>query len=534
MMEASNSSRSSILPEPRLMKRLALCLALLATLATTASADVKLPSIFTSNMVLQRDRAVPVWGWADAGERVTVSFARQTKSAKTDDAGKWTIQLDALKTSTSPRQLKVSGKNTLKLENVLVGEVWICSGQSNMAMSVARSNNAEEEIANAKYPLIRLVTVPRIGTQDPQYEFEGEWAECSPQTVGNFSAAAYYFGRKLNQELKIPIGLVHTSWGGSACEAWVRRDVLEADTSFHPLLAQWDELTKTFDYEKRLARYQETRALWMKKAKAARQAKKPVPRAPRAPQNILAGQHRPANLYNGMIVPILPLAARGAIWYQGESNGPRGKQYRTLFPTMIKNWRNDFGQNLSFYFVQLANFRERLEEPADADWAELREAQSMTLSLPKTGQAVIIDVGEAKDIHPKDKQTVGLRLALNALAKDYGKKIVFSGPVYKSMSQDGASIVLEFDHVGSGLALKSGRVGSFAIAGADKKFVWADTVKIEGDSIRVSHAGISKPVAVRYAWANNPEALLYNKDNIPASPFRTDDWAMLSEGKVTR
>lgn len=184
--------------------------------------------------------------------------------------------------------------------------------------------------------------------------------------------------------------------------------------------------------------------------------------------------------------------------------------------------------------MQLANFRERLEEPADADWAELREAQSMTLFLPNTGQAVIIDVGEAKDIHPKDKQTVGLRLALSALAKDYGKKIVFSGPVYKSMSQDSASIVLEFNHVGSGLVLKSGRVGSFAIAGADKKFVWVDTVKIEGDSIRVSHAGISKPVAVRYAWANNPEALLYNKDNIPASPFRTDDWAMLSEGKVTR
>ncbi len=494
-------------------------------LVAPSSAAVKLPSIFTGNMVLQRDKAVPVWGWADPGEKVTVAFAGQTKSATADAAsGKWTVTLEALKTSAKPRQLTVSASNTLTLNNVLVGEVWICSGQSNMAMTVARCNDADAEIAAANYSTLRLVTLPRVGTQEPQSDFEGEWVECGPATVGNFSAAAYYFGRKLTQELKIPIGLVHTSWGGSSCEAWVRRDVLEANHDFHALMDRWKQTEANYDHAKRLEQHAAALEKWKQRAAQAKANGKPAPRRPRNPQNPLAGQHRPANLYNGMIVPLLPLAARGAIWYQGESNAGRAYQYRSLFPTMIKNWRDDFGQeDLSFYFVQLANFRARATDPGESAWAELREAQSMTLSLPKSGQAVIIDIGEANDIHPKNKQDVGLRLALNALAKDYGRDVVYSGPAYKSAKNQGNAIVLSFDHVGGGLVAKGGELKSFAIAGADKKFVWADA-RIDGETIVVSSKDVAKPVAVRYAWAENPEATFYNKAGLPASPFRTDQW----------
>jgi sialate O-acetylesterase len=498
---------------------------LVAGWAAFASAAVRLPAVIGDNMVLQRGQTVPIWGWADAGETVTVSMLGQTKSAQPNADGKWLVRLDAL-TAGGPHTMTVKGHNTLTLKNILVGEVWLCSGQSNMQMNVASSNNAKEEIAAAEYPQIRLVSVPCKGTQEAQQDFKGQWAECSPKTVGPFSAAAYFFGRKLYKELNVPIGLIHCSWGGSSCETWVKRCVLEADPQYKPLLESWDERVRTYDPEKAKAAWQKQMEGWKKLVAVAKAAGKEPPKAPRSPTDPRVGQHRPANCYNGMLLPLIPYAIRGAIWYQGETNAGRAYQYRELFPLMIRQWRQDWGQgDFPFYFVQLANFMAVKEQPADSAWAELREAQTMTLRTPNTGMAVIIDIGEANDIHPKNKQDVGQRLALWALAKDYGKKnLIYSGPMYRSMETKGNQIVLSFDHVGSGLLAKDGgTLRGFAIAAADKKFVWADA-RIVGNTVVVSSPAVPDPVAVRYAWAENPVCNLYNREGLPANPFRTDDW----------
>ncbi|MHB8902943.1 MAG: sialate O-acetylesterase [Thermoguttaceae bacterium] len=496
-----------------------------------ARADVKLPAILGDNMALQRDVQIPVWGWADAGEKVTVTLGDQSKTATADTAGKWMVRLDALKEG-GPLSMTVRGKNSITVENILVGEVWVCSGQSNMGFAVRNANNAEEEIASANYPEVRLFSVPLVGTQEPQYDCNGKWVVCSPETVGTFTAVGYFFGRELHKNLKIPVGLINTSWGGSSCEAWVRHSILEADPAYARLLAEFEKQCAQYNPEAAKAKYEEQLAKWKAIAREARGDGKAAPAAPRAPQDPRSGQHRPANLYNGMILPILPYAIRGAVWYQGESNAGRAYQYRDLFPKMIRNWREDWGQgDFPFYFVQLANYMQVRDEPVDSAWAELREAQTMTMSLPKTGQAVIIDIGEAGDIHPKNKQDVGKRLALWALAKDYGRELVYSGPMYKSMKKDGSKIVLSFDHVGGGLVAKGGEpLKGFAIAGEDKAFVWADA-RIDGDTIVVSSPKVTEPVAVRYAWADNPICNLYNREELPASPFRTDQWPGVTAGK---
>lgn len=505
---------------------------LLSVFATLAPAAVRLPAVIGDNMVLQRDQAVPIWGWADAGEKVTVTILGQTKSAQADANGKWMVRLDALAAG-GPHTMTVAGENTITLKNLLVGDVWLCSGQSNMQMSVARSNNAEEEIAAANYPQIRLLSVPSKGTQQPQQDFQGQWAECGPATVGGFSAAAYFFGRKLHQDLDVPIGLIHCSWGGSSCEAWVRRDVLEADARYKPLLENWDQRAATYDPQKAQEAWQKQMDAWKKKAAEAKAAGKEPPRAPRKPADPRVGQHRPANCYNGMLLPLIPYAIRGAIWYQGEANAGRAYQYRQLFPLMIRQWRNDWAQGeFPFYYVQLANYMAVKPEPGESTWAELREAQTMTLQTPNTGMAVIIDIGEANDIHPKNKQDVGNRLALWALAKTYGKKLVYSGPIYRSMEKKDNQIVLRFDHAGSGLVAKDGQpLKGFSIAAADKKFVWAEA-RIAGDTVVVSSPAVPDPVAVRYAWADNPVCNLYNQEGLPANPFRTDDWPGVTANNV--
>lgn len=495
---------------------------LLAALASPAPADVKLPALVGDHMVLQRDAELPIWGWADPGEKVTVAIDGQTQSATADKSGKWMVRLDKLATS-KPLTMKITGNNTLEIKDILVGEVWVCSGQSNMQWSVSQANNAAEEIAAAKFPEIRLISVPRVGTQETQTDFEGSWAACSPETVGSFSAVGYYFGRTLFQELKVPIGLIHCSWGGSACEAWVETSVLAADPELAPILQRWEQIVKSYDPEKQQQNYEAALEKWKVAAAKAKADGKPQPRRPFAPRNPLIGQHRPANLYRGMLNPLIPYAIRGAIWYQGETNAGRAYQYRTLFPTMITSWRKDWGQgDFPFYFVQLANFRQRKNEPAPSDWAELREAQSMTLSLPNTGQAVIIDIGEANDIHPKNKQDVGKRLALWALAHDYGQDVEFSGPSFESLKVSGDKAIVTFNHA-EGLTAKGGTLKGFSVAGKDEKFHWADAT-IEGNKVVVSSPDVKQPVAVRYAWADNPEANLYNKAGLPASPFRTDDW----------
>lgn len=504
------------------MRPLLRLLSIAATLAagsTALQAAVALASPFTDHAVLQRGQPIPVWGTADAGEKVTVTFDGQTKTIDTGADGKWLIKLDA-HIAGGPYDLTIAGTNTIKLTDILVGEVWVCSGQSNMEWVVKNSTNADAEIAAAKFPLIRHYKVEKKTSDVPLTSCKGAWTVCSPETAGGYTAVGYYFGRKLHQELNVPVGLLHTSWGGTPAEAWTSKPALTGAATFSGVFAAWDKQME--GYPAQLEKYKQTLAKWEAEAAAAKTAGKPAPTKPRGP-NGPDSPHKPASLYNGMLTPLAPYGIKGAIWYQGESNAGRAKDYRELMALMIGDWRTTFGQgDFPFYIVQLANYMERKPEPTDTGWALLREAQYLvTTTVKNTGIAVAIDIGEAKDIHPKNKQDVGLRLALNALAKDYGKQIPYSGPVYKEMKVDGTNAVLSFDHLGGGLTVTGDKLTGFAIAGEDKKYVWADA-KIVGDTVVVSAAGVTKPTAVRYAWADNPECSLSNKAGLPAVPFRTD------------
>jgi len=479
------------------MKRF-LLVAALALWAAPLFADVRLPALFTNHMVLQQGQKNRVWGWADAGEDVIVTIGGQRQTAKANDKGKWQVTLDALPTG-GPLTLSITGKNKLAIEDVLVGEVWICSGQSNMQWAVGQSNDADLESRTAKFPKIRLISVPQVGTQEPQEDFKGEWKVCTPETVKDFSAVGYFFGRQLHETLDVPIGLIDDAWGGSACEAWVRRDLLEKDENYRPLIARWEQIERNPD--------------------AAKKAK----------GNPLGGNARPGNIYNGVLKPTIGYGLRGVIWYQGESNASRAYQYRDLFPLMIQSWRDEWQQgDFPFYWVQLADYMAEKSEPAESAWAELREAQTMTMDkLPNTGEAVIIDLGEARDIHPRSKQDVGKRLARWALARDYGiSEIAYHSPQYKSMEKQGNKIVLSFNHVGPGLYnFDVDKPIGFAIAGSDKKFVWADAKLVGTDKIEVWSDKVSEPASVRYAWADNPVCNVYSRNGLPLTPFRTDDWA---------
>jgi len=491
--------------------------------AGVAFADVKLPAVIGDNMVLQQGEKISIWGWARPGEEVMISVSWHSMrwAVTADKEGKWAFKMNSPKVG-GPYEMTISGKNVITIKNIMVGEIWVCSGQSNMQWPVKQLTNAEQEIAEANYPDIRLFTVTRKVAQQPQSDCEGNWTLCSPETVPDFSAVAYFFGKELHKQLDVPIGLIHTSWGGTTAEAWTRREVLESESDFEPILKRYDDAVA--NYPQANKEYEQKVEEWKQAVKKAKADGKTAPRKPREPFGP-GSSHTPAGLYNAMIAPLIPYGIQGAIWYQGESNASRAYQYRKLFGSMIKNWRDDWGQgDFPFLFVQLANFRAVNPEPGESDWAELREAQLMTLDLPSAGMAVIIDIGEADNIHPKNKQDVGKRLALWPLARTYGKQLVYSGPIYKSMKVEGNKITLTFDYVGGGLvAIPDEPLKGFAIAGADRKFVWADA-KIDGDSIVVSSNNVSEPVAVRYAWADNPVCNLYNKEALPASPFRTDDW----------
>jgi sialate O-acetylesterase len=492
-----------------------------AALCVAAHADVRLPAIIGSNMVVQQQTTVPIWGWADPDERVTVSLGNERQTATTDAEGNWMVRLKSPGAG-GPHRMTVSGKNTLTLDNILVGEVWVGSGQSNMQMGVGSCNNAAAEIAAATLPKIRLFSVKLVPADTPQRDTEGAWVECSPQTVPGFSAALFFFGRDLHQKLNVPVGLINSSWGGTPCEAWASRPSLDACASCKPILDRWDEWLA--DLPKIQADYDAAMAKWQKDADEAKAAGKPEPQKPGA-HPVFNRSWQPAALYNGMIAPIIPFAIKGAIWYQGESNAGRAYQYRTLFPAMIEDWRKNWGEgDFPFLWVQLANFMARKPDPADSAWAELREAQTMTLSLPKTAQAVIIDIGDAADIHPKNKQDVGKRLALGAERIAYDRNVIYSGPLYSRMEVEGTKIKLHFRFVDGGLVAQGGgALTGFAIAGEDRKFVWANAT-IERGTVVVSSDQVPRPVAVRYAWADNPECNLYNQAGLPACPFRTDDW----------
>lgn len=455
-----------------------------AVLALPAWADVKLPAVIGDHMVLQQEMNVPIWGTAEVGEEVTVSIDGQKKTARAGADGKWIVRLEPLKAGDKALEMTVAGKNSITVSDILVGEVWLCSGQSNMEMSVRSSRAADKEIAEAKFPQMRLFQVKKKAAVEPEKDVEAQWVACSPETVPNFSAAAYFFGRDLLKELKVPVGLVHSSWGGTPAEAWTDLAVLKAEPDFKAIVDRYE----------------------------ATAADKPT------------HFQRPTVLYNGMIVPLAPFAIRGAIWYQGEGNAGRAYQYRKLLPAMIKNWRDLWGQgDFAFLIVSLANFQASQDQPAESAWAELREAQAMTAAQPHNGLAVIIDAGDALDIHPKDKQTVGHRLALQAFKVAYGQDVAASGPMYDSMQVDGSKARLKFRNVDGGLVAKHGVPVGFQVAGEDRKWHWAHA-EIDGDSVIVWSAQVAKPVAVRYAWADNPMCNLYNGADLPAVPFRTDDW----------
>lgn len=637
---------------------------------------VTVAALFSDGMVLQRELPIPVWGWAEAGQAVAVTLAGNTAQTVASADGTWRVTLPALPAG-GPYEMTVSaGSETLRRGNILLGDVWICSGQSNMQMTVCQSNNAQAEMAAANYPQMRLFSVPMRAELEPLTDVDGAWQVCTPETVPNFSAVGYFFGRELHQQLGVPMGLINTSWGGTLCEAWTSCEALSAEPSLrymperlerflaHPdevlvryeeELAAWERSNNIPDdpgnqgYAQGWADPQTDTAAWAEMALPAfwqnaghaysgvfwfrREVEVPAawagrdlvlnlgpcdkndityfnneqigsltmeerndawatPRVytvpgrlvragrntiavrvfsniynggmhglesqyalslPDAPESALplAGAWRyqiehnfglvqpaaapaqppvsgnpntPGVLYNAMIAPLVPYGIRGAIWYQGESNADRGEEYRTLFPTMIRDWRARWGEgDFPFYFVQLANFMHDAAEPGEYRWAELREAQTMTLSLPMTGMAVIMDIGDPDDIHPTNKQDVGKRLAYNALQQTYGMDVVPCGPLYRAMTSEGNAIRLQFDHVAGGLMAREGGLRGFAIAGADRHFVWANAA-IDGDTVVVSSPRVPAPVAVRYGWSNNPAITLYNSAGLPASPFRTDDW----------
>ena len=475
-----------------------------------AVADVTLPNIFSSSMVLQRGQANAVWGKADPGETVAVSIDSQTHSATADKDGHWRVMLEPMSVG-EPKQLVIKGKNEIRLTDVLVGEVWICSGQSNMQWSVSNSTDFALEAASANYPEIRMINFPQVGRQEPVWTHDDrKWMVCSPQTVGGFSAVGYFFARQLHQTLQVPIGMINNAWGGSACEAWINRETLAADEQFAPLMDRWAANER---------RYEELSAKSDRNEAEEREF--------RGLGNQMSGNSRPGNIYNGVLKSHLGYGIRGAIWYQGESNASRAYQYRELFPLMIASWRKEWGQgDFPFYWVQLADFMAEKSEPSDSSWAELREAQTMTMSqLPNTGQAVIIDIGEGKDIHPRNKVDVGMRLARWALANEYGLSIPFRSPQYKSMEVAGNKAVLTFDFVGRGWRpFDVQELRGFTIAGDDKKFVNAKATLTKDGRIEVWADSVEEPASVRYGWADNPIVNLYNLDDLPLTPFRTDDW----------
>jgi len=627
-------------------------------------ANVTLPHVFSSNMVLQRNRPIPVWGWAAAGEKITVQFNKQVKTTKADKAGEWKVTLDP-EPAGGPFVLTVKGKDQLTLGNVLVGEVWICSGQSNMEWIVRNVNNAPEEIKNANFPQIRHLKVPLTVATTPQKDIKGgEWKVCSPETVPDFTAVGYFFARDLFNQLQVPIGLINTTWGGTMVETWTSREAFERTEEFKTLFgtrsftdleaamqqkvdamikkieAQQGPLTSVNAATWRSADLNDgdwghmqlpgvwesagypdlDGVVWFRKtitladAEAGKPAQLELAKIDdddetyingtkvgstsgynldrrytipagllKAGKNVIAVRvtdgtggggiygeaaamkltidnkaqslagdwlfrvesmnkenigkpgpnSYPTLLFNAMLKPLIPYAIKGAIWYQGETNAGRAYQYRTAFPLMINDWRQRWNEgDFPFYFVQLASFNAgNGDSQHGSSWAELREAQTATLSLPNTGMAVTMDIGESKDIHPRNKQDVGKRLAAIALNNLYEKKMEYSGPLYQSMKVTGNKVALTFTHAGNGFMVKDkyGYIKGFEIAGADQHFHFAKAL-VEGNTIVVFSEEVANPVAVRYAWADDmPEVNLYNKEGFPAVPFRTDTWPGITD-----
>jgi sialate O-acetylesterase len=454
--------------------------------ACPAAAEVKLPAVIGENMVLQRGQPLPVWGWDDPGTEVTVSLGDAKATAKADADGRWMVKLPAMAAG-GPHAMQVSGTTSVTINNILVGEVWLCSGQSNMEFPVRRSKDAEQEMAAADYPRIRHLKILHRPAETPQSDVDaGGWQVCSPATVGDFTAVGYFFGRHLQQELDVPIGLIGCNWGGTRIEPW-------------------------------------TPPVGFKQVPALKEIAENLTSYPTKRENGEINHQTPLALYNGMINPLVPYAIEGAIWYQGEANNGEGMLYHEKMKALIGGWRSLWGrEDMPFYYVQLAPFRYK-SDPLQLPG--IWEAQQATLQVPHTGMAVTVDIGNVSDIHPRNKQDVGKRLALWALAKTYGRSdLVYSGPLFKGMKVEEGKIRIRFDHVGGGLVSRDGqRLTWFSIAGADKKFVDAQA-EIDGQSVVVQAEAVANPVAVRFGWHQEAEPNLSNKEGLPAAPFRTDAW----------
>jgi sialate O-acetylesterase len=491
---------------------------LVLAFTTSAFAAVTLAPLFRDGAVLQQGQPLAVWGRANPGENVQVVFRDQRATTAASADGRWRVTLPSQGVLREPAELVVTGTNTVRVRDVLVGDVWLCSGQSNMAWLVRNSDGAEQETTAARFPLIREFSVPRVVAEERADDVGGEWKRCTPDTVGDFSAVAYYFARDLHQRFGVPIGIVNSSWGGTQIEGWISEPVLRLNPAAQEIYARWEE--RLANFPRMQAAHQETLAKLQEEEAAGKGAARRRPVAPEGP----GSRWMPGGMFNAMIAPLVPYGFRGALWYQGENNAARHGEYAALFRDLIQNWRTEFGQPLPFYFVQLANFEARGGNTGDV-WAYLREAQASALALPMTGMATTIDIGNPTDIHPRNKQEVGRRLALHARKQLYRENIESDGPVFWSARPAGAAMRVTLSNA-AGLRLDpaqdDGRV-SFEVAGADRIFV-AATAEIDGTTLLVSAPTVPEPVAVRYAWRNSPDARLFNSDDLPAAPFRSDRW----------
>ena len=498
------------------MLRISVLACLAAALAPSGQCEVKLPGIISSHMVLQRGMPIHVWGWSDPGEKVSVEFNGASRSAVGDELGDWSVYLPP-QSAGGPYQLTIAGSNRIVLDDVLIGDVWFASGQSNMEMPLKGFNGAPlkdsaKEIANANNPRIRLLLIPHKSSDFPLRDADASWTVCSPETAANFSAVAYFFGRDIVNQEHVPVGLIDSTWGGTVVEAWMSLDAISSDAGLMPVFATRAEMMKAqADANAIMARNR-------REDTAARQAGTTPPPHPWRPA---PESWAPAGLFNGMVAPVTPYTIKGVIWYQGESNSRLtfAPMYVKLFPALIRDWRTQWREGeFPFLYVQISSFKSNATEA----WAVIREAQRRTLSVANTAMAVTIDIGNPDNVHPADKQTVGYRLALTARALAYGEDVVYSGPIFRQATPEGDDVRVWFNHTADGLTAKGGALEGFEIAGEDRNFVSANA-RIDGKTVVVSNPDVKDPKYVRYGWANSPEVNLYNSAGLPASPFTSED-----------
>jgi len=503
---------------------------ILLCLAHGANAKLTLSALISDNMVLQQGQPDLIWGWDEPGAKVEVSMGQQKKSATADKSGRWSLQLDAMPANATPQTMTVKGTSAIEVKNILVGEVWLCSGQSNMAMTMHEVSNADVEIASMNYPNIRFIDVPNWGVQEPTTNFEGQWKACTPEAVHDASALALFYGRYLHQALGVPVGLVHNAWGGTNIEAWLPRPLVANNPQFADIMALVKRAEDRAASPKALARYEQQKVDYEKDLEEAAKQGLPRPHRPHDPRDYLVGNSRPGNAYNGVQVPVIGYGIKGVIWYQGESNTEEAMFYERLFTLLIGQWRKDWNNpNLPCYWVQLPARGDRDPEPTDGWWSWLREAQSKVMNLPHTGQAVTIDIGEPENLHPRNKLDVAARLARWALVKEYGKEMPFRSPEFKSSApKDGGKMEVTFDFIGHGLCTHGpDAVNGFALCGADHKSHWAKGEQTGPNTVEVSCDKVPKPMAIRYGWSDNPDCNLFTLDGLPATPFRTDNFEVV-------